>query len=285
MLIEIDEKSGFCFGVVRAIEMAEATLAREGSAVSLGDIVHNGAEVQRLENIGLTTIANHLGLDKCKGSTIIIRAHGEPPSTYREIDRLGLGLVDATCPVVARLQQRVIAAHKRMSTLGGSVLILGKKGHAEVIGLTGQINEEAIIIEKIQDLDRVDFSKPLIFLSQTTQSLELFEEVKNAILSRTTDPKMVEINDTICRRVSSRAPHLDKFARRYDVILFVSGRKSSNGKALFEVCRNSNPSSYMIESVEDIDMQWLNGAHSVGICGATSTPRWQMQAVKDFLLH
>ncbi len=285
MLVEIDEKSGFCFGVVRAIEMAEATLANEGSAVSLGDIVHNGAEVQRLENIGLSTIAGVKHLGDCQGQTIIIRAHGEPPSTYREIERLGMKLVDATCPVVAKLQQRVREAHKKMTGSGGTVLILGKKGHAEVIGLTGQIHEQAIIVEKTQDLDQVDFSKPIIFLSQTTQSLELFEQVKNTIISRAIDPRMVEIHDTICRRVSSRAPHLMDFARGYDVILFVSGRKSSNGKALFEVCRASNPSSYLIESVMNINPEWLHGAQSVGICGATSTPRWQMQAVKDFLLR
>lgn len=282
MQIDIDEKSGFCFGVVRAIDIVEKTLSEHKSALSLGDIVHNSLEVRRLEAQGLTTVTH----DQITVNTrnLIIRAHGEPPTTYAQALELGVNIIDATCPVVAKLQERVREGWDEMQLVGGQVIILGKKGHAEVVGLTGQIGEDALVVEKIEDLDVVDFSKPIYMLSQTTQSLELFDTIKREILQRTENIGAVSVQDTICRQVSGRNPHLKNFAARYDVIIFVSGRKSSNGRALFEACRSVNQRSYMIESPAELDHQWFIGKGglplaSVGICGATSTPRWQMETV------
>lgn len=282
MQIDIDEKSGFCFGVVRAIDIVEKTLSEHKSALSLGDIVHNSLEVRRLEAQGLTTVTH----DQITVNTrnLIIRAHGEPPTTYAQALELGVNIIDATCPVVAKLQERVREGWDEMQLVGGQVIILGKKGHAEVVGLTGQIGEDALVVEKIEDLDVVDFSKPIYMLSQTTQSLELFDTIKREILQRTENIGAVSVQDTICRQVSGRNPHLKNFAARYDVIIFVSGRKSSNGRALFEACRSVNQRSYMIESPAELDHQWFIGKGGlplawVGICGATSTPRWQMETV------
>lgn len=282
MQIDIDEKSGFCFGVVRAIDIVEKTLSEHKSALSLGDIVHNSLEVRRLEAQGLTTVTH----DQITVNTrnLIIRAHGEPPTTYAQALELGVNIIDATCPVVAKLQERVREGWDEMQLVGGQVIILGKKGHAEVVGLTGQIGEDALVVEKIEDLDVVDFSKPIYMLSQTTQSLELFDTIKREILQRTENIGAVSVQDTICRQVSGRNPHLKNFAARYDVIIFVSGRKSSNGRALFEACRSVNQRSYMIESPAELYHQWFIGEDGlplawVGICGATSTPRWQMETV------
>lgn len=282
MQIDIDEKSGFCFGVVRAIDIVEKTLSEHKSALSLGDIVHNSLEVRRLEAQGLTTVTHDQITVKTRN--LIIRAHGEPPTTYAQALELGVNIIDATCPVVAKLQERVREGWDEMQLVGGQVIILGKKGHAEVVGLTGQIGEDALVVEKIEDLDVVDFSKPIYMLSQTTQSLELFDTIKREILQRTENIGAVSVQDTICRQVSGRNPHLKNFAARYDVIIFVSGRKSSNGRALFEACRSVNQRSYMIESPAELDHQWFIGEDGlpvawVGICGATSTPRWQMETV------
>lgn len=278
MNIEIDDKSGFCFGVVRAITEAEKALAGGGCVYSLGDIVHNRIEVQRLEQLGLRTVT-HEEMPRLKGKRLFIRAHGEPPTTYREAQRLGIELIDATCPVVARLQERVVRAHEKMRPVGGQVVILGKRGHAEVVGLTGQVEEPTTVIEREEDLDQLDFSRPIIFLSQTTQSIALFEHLAAEMRRRAADPGRVEVIDTICRQVSNREQHLEAFARRFDVVLFVCGRKSSNGKVLYEVCRNANPRTLTIEEASEIRPEWLAGAASVGICGATSTPRWLMQQV------
>lgn len=280
MRIEIDDKSGFCFGVVRAITEAEKALAEGGTVYSLGDIVHNRIEVQRLERLGLRTVT-HDEMPRLAGCRLFIRAHGEPPTTYARARELGIDLIDATCPVVARLQTRVVRAHELMRPVGGQVVILGKRGHAEVVGLTGQVGAPTIVIEGPQDLDAIDFARPVYFLSQTTQSIALFERLCDEMRRRAADPAQVRIEDTICRQVANREEHLEAFARRFDVVIFVCGRKSSNGKVLFEVCRRANAATYNIEEAAELEPQWFAGAASVGICGATSTPKWLMQQVAD----
>lgn len=280
MRIEIDDKSGFCFGVVRAITEAEKALAEGGTVYSLGDIVHNRIEVQRLERLGLQTVT-HDEMPRLAGCRLFIRAHGEPPTTYARAREQGIDLIDATCPVVARLQTRVVRAHELMRPIGGQVVILGKRGHAEVVGLTGQVDAPTIVIEGPQDLDAIDFARPVYFLSQTTQSIALFERLCDEMRRRAADPAQVRIEDTICRQVANREEHLAAFARRFDVVIFVCGRKSSNGKVLFEVCRRANAATYNIEEAAELEPQWFAGAASVGICGATSTPKWLMQQVAD----
>ena len=280
MRVEIDERSGCCFGVVRAISEAEKALGEGGTVYSLGDIVHNRVEVQRLEALGLRTVT-HDDMPRLAGCRLFIRAHGEPPTTYAAAQRLGITLIDATCPVVARLQRRVKEAHEAMRAVGGQVVILGKRGHAEVVGLTGQVAEPTIVIEGAGDLAQIDFTRPIHFLSQTTQSVALFGQLGAEMKRRAADPAQVRLDDTICRQVSGREEHLAQFAARFDAVLFVCGRKSSNGKVLFEVCRRANPRTYNIEEVAEIDPAWLEGAASVGICGATSTPRWLMQRVAE----
>lgn len=278
--IEIDDRSGFCFGVVRAISEAEKALADGGTVYSLGDIVHNRIEVQRLERLGLQTVT-HADMPQLAGRRLFIRAHGEPPTTYARAKELGIGVIDATCPVVARLQNRVVKAHEQMRPVNGQVVILGKRGHAEVVGLTGQVQAPTTVIESEEDLGLIDFTCPVYFLSQTTQSIALFEKLGAEMRRRAVDPDGVRIDDTICRQVSNRERHLTEFARRFDVVVFVCGRKSSNGKVLFEVCRRANPRTYKIEEAAEIDPDWFEGAAAVGICGATSTPKWLMQEVAE----
>ncbi len=286
MVVEIDDKSGFCFGVVTAIEKAEAALSRLGKVYSLGDIVHNRVEVERLKGLGFVSVT-HSDIDSLGGQTLFIRAHGEPPTTYDKASSLSINVIDATCPVVAHLQRRVKDSYTKMQEIGGQVVILGKHGHAEVVGLNGQSQNSAIIVESVEELiENVDFNRPLHLLSQTTMSLELFERVKAVIIEQNgamVESGDIKIFDTICRRVSNRNPHLIEFAKRFDVILFVTGKESSNGKALYNVCRSANPCSYTIEDSEDINLSWLEGAKSVGICGATSTPRWLMERVADYI--
>lgn len=280
MQIKIDDNSGFCFGVVRAITEAEKALEVGSTVYSLGDIVHNRVEVQRLEALGLKTIT-HADMDQLAGARLFIRAHGEPPTTYTKARALGIELIDATCPVVARLQQRVVEAYEKMAPIGGQVVILGKRGHAEVVGLTGQVEDRALVIENEADLEQIDFTRPIYLLSQTTQSIALFNRLGEEIMRRAIDPEQVTIVDTICRQVSGREQHLSEFAARFDVVIFVCGRKSSNGKVLYEVCRKANPRTYNIEEAKELDSAWFEGAHSVGICGATSTPKWLMEEVAE----
>lgn len=280
MRVTIDENSGFCFGVVRAIGEAEAALERVGEVSSLGDIVHNRVEVQRLEALGLRTIS-HDEIESVGRGMLLIRAHGEPPRTYQLAKELGVELIDATCPVVARLQRRVREAYDRMTAQGGCVVLLGKRGHAEVVGLTGQVGDDVIVVEREGDLDVIDFKKPIYFLSQTTQSIELFNHLGEEIKRRSSNPDDVIIDDTICRRVAGREPLLAEFSRSVDVVIFVSGRKSSNGKVLCEVCRRANERCYMVEESSELDEAWFEGVESVGICGATSTPRWLMEQVAE----
>lgn len=279
MEVIIDDNSGFCFGVVRAIGEAESALERVGEVYSLGDIVHNRVEVQRLEQLGLHTIS-HEDMPRLEGRTLLIRAHGEPPRTYRMAEELGITVIDATCPVVARLQRRLREAYDKMQEVGGSVVLLGKRGHAEVIGLTGQADDDVVVVENEADLNNVDFTRPIYFLSQTTQSIALFNQLAEEIKARAKGVT-VNIDDTICRRVAGREALLADFSRSVDVVIFVSGRKSSNGRVLYEVCRGANPRSYNIEESSEIDWSWLEGAERVGICGATSTPRWLMEQVAE----
>ena len=212
---------------------------------------------------------------------MLIRAHGEPPKTYAMAKEAGVEVIDATCPVVAALQRKVKAAHEEMSKVGGSVVILGKRGHAEVVGLIGQVEEKALVIEGEEDLAQIDFEHPIYFLSQTTQSIEKFHHLAEIMRRRVADKAMFTADDTICRRVSSREDHLREFASQHDVIIFVCGRKSSNGKVLYDVCRQANECSYNIEERSELKVQWFEGAESVGICGATSTPKWLMEDIAE----
>ncbi len=286
MKVTIDSKSGFCYGVVSAISKAEELVAAGRKVYSLGDIVHNDLEVSRLEGLGVKTIS-HADLRSIApevDSTVLIRAHGEPRNTYRLLDECSLPYADATCPVVAKLQQLTIKADREMREVGGQVVILGKRGHAEVVGLNGQIEDRAIVVESTKDLTEVDFSRPIFLLSQTTQSLQLFEEIKREVMARSARPESVVVRDTICRQVAGREGHLKEFAKSCDLLIFVCGKKSSNGKVLFESCRAANPKSVKIESPEELTKEMFEGVESVGICGATSTPQWLMEQVRDTIL-
>lgn len=273
MIVEIDKESGFCFGVVNAIRLAEQSLA-QGEVHALGDIVHNRLEMERLEELGLKTITHG---DLAQGMTVLIRAHGEPPSTYAAAEKLGARLIDATCPVVAALQRTVVKAHAAMRDAGGQVVILGKRGHAEVVGLAGQVEGDVIVVENEDDLNAVDFQKPIYFLSQTTQSLELFGRLSAEIQRR---GQKVTVHDTICRAVAGREQRLAEFAARHGALVFVAGRKSSNGRLLFEACKRSNPRCHLVEDETELRPEWFEGVDSVGVCGATSTPAWVMRNVE-----
>lgn len=279
MKVTIDSHSGFCAGVVRAISEAETAIEKWGSVSCLGDIVHNRIEVQRLEAMGLRTI-NHDGIKELTaGSHMLIRAHGEPPTTYALAKSVGVEVIDATCPVVAALQRRVQRAYKAMKQCGGQLVILGKHGHAEVVGLIGQVGGDAVVIESEAEVDAIDFSRPVYLLSQTTQSVALFERLCKIIKDRLTDGATLTADDTICRRVSSREEHLRAFAKSHDIVIFVCGRKSSNGKVLYNICLEENPRSYNIEEASELVPEWFTDAQTVGVCGATSTPLWLMESV------
>ena len=282
MRVEIDINSGFCFGVVRAINEAEMAL-QTGAIASLGDIVHNRIEVQRLEALGLQTIS-HEDMPTIAGRRMLIRAHGEPPRTYALAKEYGIEVIDATCPVVAALQRKVKEAYRQMQEVGGTVVILGKRGHAEVVGLTGQVEEHAVVVESEDDLQVIDFSRPIYFLSQTTQSIEKFNYLAKIMRNKVVHEDLLTIDDTICRRVSSREEHLREFARQHDVVIFVCGRKSSNGKVLYNICRQENERSYNIEEASELQKEWFEGVESVGICGATSTPKWLMESIAEAIL-
>lgn len=278
MQVDIDPGSGFCFGVVTAITKAEQALALSDKVYSLGDIVHNAEELHRLEALGLKTLSTD-NISTVADGTLIIRAHGEPPATYRKLEQASVRYIDATCPVVAKLQSRVKQAYERMKVCDGQVVILGKRGHAEVVGLTGQIGDDCIVVECDDDLRLIDFDRPVCLLSQTTQSLELFGRISREITARACSPENVTIIDTICRQVANRESGLREFASRYDIVIFVCGKKSSNGKVLFEVCRSANPRCHCVESGSELRREWFDGASRVGICGATSTPKWLMQQI------
>ena len=285
MNVVIDKNSGYCFGVEYAIEMAENELNQSGQLYCLGDIVHNSMEVNRLEEKGLEVI-DHEKLKNLHDCKVLIRAHGEPPDTYKIAIENNIELIDASCPVVLKLQNRVKNEFDKVEAKGGQMIIYGQKGHAEIIGLNGQIGNKATIITTEEELSAIDFSKPISLFSQTTKSTAGFQRIKSnieqKILEANSEAELGEIfdaNDSICRQVSNREPQLTVFARNFDVVLFVSGKKSSNGKALFSVCKNLNENSYFIENETEIDPEWLKGFSSVGICGATSTPMWLMEQV------
>jgi 4-hydroxy-3-methylbut-2-enyl diphosphate reductase len=292
MIVEVDDRSGFCFGVVNAISKAEAATTAAikkdadsgtGTLVSLGDIVHNGAEVARLEALGLETAPEDTDLKDLAGRLVLIRAHGEPPATYDEARKYGITLVDATCPVVANLQKTVAAAHEMMHKAGGQVVIFGKRGHAEVRGLAGQAAGDVTVVENDKDLDGIDFARPIYFLAQTTSSLSEFERLGKEIGRRSSDPDNVIIHDTVCRQVSGREARLAEFAGRFDVVVFVAGAKSSNGRVLFEAVKAANPDSHKIGNPSELSPEWFEGTASVGVCGATSTPKWLMNEIADVI--
>ena len=288
MEVSIDKNSGYCFGVEFAIKMAEDEMQDADKLYCLGDIVHNDMEVQRLGKKGLQVISREelRNLRDCK---VLIRAHGEPPETYRTAIENNIELIDASCPVVLKLQHRVKNAFDKMEKDEGQIVIYGKKGHAEVIGLTGQTMEKAIVVMEDEDLEQIDFSRPVTLFSQTTKSTKGFYELKEKIESRIREAKgSIEAvdfnaNDSICRQVSNREPQLQRFAAENDVIIFVSGKKSSNGKALYGVCKKENERSYFVENEHEIDETWFKPGEKVGICGATSTPMWLMEQVRDYI--
>lgn len=284
MVIEIDSGSGFCFGVTRAIERAEEIL-RSGERLNcLGDIVHNGIECDRLHKMGLRTI-DHKDLREMHNASVLLRAHGEPPSTYLIAQQNDITIYDATCPVVLALQKRIKNKYQEMQESGrrGNIVIFGKKGHAEVLGLLGQTEGKAIVIEQPQDAEFLDFSHDIYLYSQTTKSLDEFHIIIKYCQEHISPDATFQSYDTICRQVANRMEHICEFAIRHDVILFVSGAKSSNGKILYEACKAHNPNSYLIEKPEEIQPSWLAGANRVGICGATSTPKWLMEQVEKHI--
>ncbi|AIZ63221.1 4-hydroxy-3-methylbut-2-enyl diphosphate reductase [Hymenobacter sp. DG25B] len=284
MNVTIDKNSGYCFGVEFAIQMAEDELAHEPTLYCLGDIVHNRMEVERLHALGLRIIdREQLGtLHDCK---VLIRAHGEPPETYQLALQNNLELIDASCPVVLKLQNRVKHAFDATTRQDGQIVIYGQPGHAEVTGLNGQTGNRALIVMHEADLDQIDFSRPVTLFSQTTKSTAGFYHMKELMEQRIQAAggslQSFDANDSICRQVSNREPALRRFAVEHDVVIFVSGRKSSNGKALFSVVNQTNPRSYFVENEQEIDDAWFQGAQSVGICGATSTPMWLMSRVAE----
>lgn len=286
MQVTIDANSGYCFGVEFAIKMAEDEMEQSETLYCLGDIVHNAMEVERLRSKGLIIIDRD-ELSELRDCKVLIRAHGEPPETYRMAIENNIELIDASCPVVLKLQHRVKSAFDKMEREDGQIVIYGKKGHAEVIGLTGQTLEKAIVVMEEEDLDKIDYSRPVTLFSQTTKSTKGFyalsERIENRIKKEKGELNQLDFNsnDSICRQVSNREPQLFKFSQENDVILFVSGKKSSNGKALYQVCLSQNPRSYFIENEDEISPEWLTPGDKVGICGATSTPRWLMEQVKE----
>ncbi|ANQ47935.1 4-hydroxy-3-methylbut-2-enyl diphosphate reductase [Flammeovirga sp. MY04] len=289
MEVTIDQKSGYCFGVEFAIQMAEEEMEESGKLYCLGDIVHNSMEVKRLREKGLVVIDKE-DLKDLRDCKVLIRAHGEPPETYKTAIENNIELIDASCPVVLKLQNRVKNAYDKSEEQKGQLVIYGKPGHAEVIGLTGQTGDDCIIVSSIDDLVKVDFNRPVTLYSQTTKSTKGFYELKAEIEKRIDAAQGEDMhkesfnaNDSICRQVSNREPQMVKFSSENDVIVFVSGKKSSNGKALYNVCLKNNPRSYFVENEDEIDLNWIEVGDKVGISGATSTPMWLMEQVKEYI--
>ena len=284
MKITIDKKSGFCFGVVHAIEAVEKTLQNQEHLYCLGSIVHNDEEVHRLEKMGMEII-NLKKMAMLRDKSVLIRAHGEPPATYEMAKNNNISIIDTTCPVVLELQKKVHAGYRAMKVKKGQVAIFGKKGHAEVIGLAGQTDNTALVISTLKEVETIDFSKPLRLYAQTTQSLSTFESLIGLIKSKyylygNKKPDFIWY-DTICRQVSSRESHLKKFSIGHHIIIFVSSKESSNGQVLYQVCKSVNNRSYMISSEKDLRNEWFENCKHIGICGATSTPMWLMNAVAE----
>ena len=290
--IEIDEGSGFCFGVTTAIKKAEEELAQGRPLYCLGDIVHNGMECDRLREMGLITI-NHEEMRKLHDVKVLLRAHGEPPETYELARRNHIEIIDATCPVVLQLQKKIKQQYENSpklpageesaasSSRGGSIVIFGKKGHAEVLGLVGQTQSSAIVIESFEEVTKLDFTRDIYLYSQTTKSLDEFHRIIDYIQSHMAPSATFKSFDTICRSVANRMPNISQFATKHDLILFVCGRKSSNGKVLYNECLRVNPNTHLVEDPQEIQKEWLEGIQTVGICGATSTPRWLMEQCSE----
>jgi 4-hydroxy-3-methylbut-2-enyl diphosphate reductase len=274
MEIKIDGNAGFCFGVVKAIASAEANLQKQDSLYCLGDIVHNNAEVNRLKTQGLQVI-DYDQLQKLHDTTVLIRAHGEPPTTYRMAQERNIRLIDATCPIVLALQKKVREGYDTMQKVNGQVVIFGKQGHAEVIGLNGQTDNTAIIISNPGNIEKIDFARPIRLYSQTTKSRDEYQQLIENIREHKSEDFVAY--DTICNRVANRATQLEEFARSVDVVVFVSGSNSSNGHYLYEYCRKVQPRTYMISDVENLQPEWFHDVQRVGVTGATSTPRWLME--------
>jgi 4-hydroxy-3-methylbut-2-en-1-yl diphosphate reductase len=285
MKVTIDPRSGFCFGVTHAIEFAESELNHNGHLFCLGDIVHNNLEVDRLKSLGLTIIGEE-EFKTLHNNKVLIRAHGEPPETYKTAFQNNIELIDATCPIVLNLQKQIRQAYLEMVEKNGQIAIYGKKGHAEVIGLAGQTNGRAIVIGNEKDLDMIDFSRPVRLYSQTTMDTEGFLKIVGMIGDRIKDIRQDDHFDfswrnTICRQVSNRSVQLVEFAKQYQVVVFVSGKKSSNGMYLYDLCRSVNPRTYLVSGKEDLQMEWFNSVRDAGICGATSTPKWLLEEIGE----
>lgn len=286
MEVVIDREAGFCFGVVSAIEACERQLRQDGSLYCIGDIVHNSKEVERLKALGLRIIDKD-ELNMLGGCKVMIRAHGEPPSTYELAEKRGVEIIDATCPIVLKLQRDVRQGYERMKRVGGQVVIFGKQGHAEVVGLMGQTEDKAIVVSSEEDLEMIDFNRPVHLFSQTTKNKEDFVRIVGLIRERmkaADNEACLFVTDSICRRVSSRSRTLLEFADKVCALLFVSGRQSSNGTYLYSLCRQHKKETYFISSKEDIDFSLLKDCDIVGISGATSTPMWLMEEIRDYVL-
>ncbi len=285
MKIEIDKNSGCCYGVLQAIEGAERHLSQHNTLFSLGAIVHNNTEIKRLCDKGLEII-DYSKLKTLQNETVLIRAHGEPPSTYKTAEENQITIIDCTCPVVLKLQKKIATTYQTIKKDGGAIIIFGKAGHAEVNGLIGQVNGDAHVVENLQSIKelitsgKISLAKPIALFSQTTQGIDEYRQICKHLQSVCPN---VQIFNTICGQVSSRHPHLAEFANQHTVILFVSGKESSNGKILFEQCKNHNPKSYMIENKSEIDLSLISDDDCVGICGATSTPKWQLEEIAAYI--
>jgi 4-hydroxy-3-methylbut-2-enyl diphosphate reductase len=290
MKVEIDERSGFCFGVQNAVEIAENTLLRGEKVYSLGPIVHNDKEVERLSSLGLVSI-NHDQFRKLRNCHVLVRAHGEPPETYRIAEENNITIIEATCPIVNKLQNKIRETWIKIKNNNGQIVIFGKQGHAEVVGLLGQTNNEGILVSEPDDINKIDVTRPVVLFSQTTMEINEYNDIKDLIYNMMTERGVIDpesnfkVINSVCGQVSNREPHLRTFARGHDTIIFVSGKKSSNGRMLFSVCQRVNPDSHFISSPEEIDKSWFTGKRSVGICGATSTPKWLIQNVMDYILN
>ena len=285
--IEIDSGSGFCFGVTTAIQKAEEELAKGNTLYCLGDIVHNGMECDRLRQMGLITI-NHNEMRQLRDVKVLLRAHGEPPATYELARQNHIEIIDATCPVVLQLQKKIkrqFEANSQQPTANSQIVIFGKNGHAEVLGLVGQTQSTAIVIESFEDVRKLDFSRDIYLYSQTTKSLDEFQRIIEYIRQHMSPEATFKSFDTICRNVANRMPNITQFAKRHDLVLFVCGRKSSNGRVLYNECLRVNGNTHLIEGPAEIDASWLRNVKTIGICGATSTPKWLMEQCRDAILQ
>lgn len=286
MEVELDRKSGFCFGVSNAVSIAEEALKKGETVYSLGPIVHNDREVERLRDLGLISV-NHEQYAELKNTKVLIRAHGEPPSTYVKAAANNITIIEATCPIVKKLQSKIRDAWERAKSENGQVVIFGKAGHAEVVGLCGQTSNQAILVSSKEDLPKIDFKRPVQLFSQTTMSPEYYSELANEVRRRMseagTPENLLRVHNTICGQVSNREPHLREFSRKHDIIIFVSGRDSSNGKMLYSVCREVNPDTFFVSSPEELNPSWFTGKKSAGVCGATSTPKWLIEKIYNII--